>query len=675
MKTLAIIQARMDSNRLPGKVMKKLNSKTLINIVLDRVNLSKKIDQIYLATSINNSNDTLSSHVKKIGYNCYRGSEYDVLDRFYTLAKKIKPKYIVRITGDCPLVDYRIIDKMILKISNSDYDYVSNIAPPTYPDGIDVEVFTFNALKQAWHKAISLKDREHVTPYIINSSKFKKFNILSAKNYSSMRWTVDLKEDLKVIKCVFKHFSPQINFSWREVLNLSSKNPNIFKFNKNFKRNESLSQNLNLEMWKRAKKIIPGGNMLLSKRPELYLPNGWPAYFVKAKGCKVTDLNGKVFYDLSNMGVGTNILGYANDEIDDEIKKTIGLGNMSSLNSYEEVYLAENLITLHPWSSKVKFARTGAEACAIAIRIARAFSGKDNVAFSGYHGWHDWYLAANVSNSNNLKSHLLPGLEPKGVPKNLKNTIFPFEFNDFDKLKKLVKYKNIGVINMEVTRNNPPKDDFLMKVRKLADENNIVLIFDECTTGFRETNGGLHLKYRVFPDICTFGKALGNGYAITAVIGKKDIMEEAQISFISSTFWTERIGSAAANKTLEIMKRINSWDIITKKGKNIQKLWKKMADKNSLDIEINGIPALTSFRFKSLKSLEYKTYITQEMLKKGFLSSNTIYLSTEHTQDIIEEYIYNLGILFPIISDCENGKDINKLLEYPVCQTGFKRLN
>ena len=370
------------------------------------------------------------------------------------------------------------------------------------------------------------------------------------------------------------------------------------------------------KFWKRAKKVIPGGNMLLSKRPEMFAPNIWPSYFEKSKGCKVWDLDGNRFNDMSIMGIGTNILGYGNKEVDKSVEQVLKKGNMSSLNCPEEVLLAEKLVDINPWSHMVKFARSGGEANAIAIRIARGASGKDNVAICGYHGWHDWYLSANLSSKSNLNNHLLPGLETNGVPKTLKNTSFPFEYNNYEYLEKLVNEKDIGCIKMEVVRNIEPKNNFLQKVRDLATRKGIVLIFDECTSGFRETFGGIYKKYNVEPDMAMYGKALGNGYAITAVVGKMEVMEAAQSSFLSSTFWTERIGPSAALKTLEVMEKTKSWKKISQIGRQIKKKWALIAEENNLEVEISGISALPSFSFKSLNNLKYKTFITQEMLKK-----------------------------------------------------------
>lgn len=428
-------------------------------------------------------------------------------------------------------------------------------------------------------------------------------------------------------------------------------------------------------LYEKAKQLIPGGTMLLSKRPEMFLPDQWPAYFSKAKGCKVWDLDGKEYIDVSLMGVGTNVLGYGNDEVDQAVMQTVQSGNMSTLNCPEEVYLAEYLVRLHPWADMARFARSGGEANAIAIRIARAAAGKDKVAICGYHGWHDWYLSANLGDEQNLSGHLLPGLDPAGVPQNLQGTVIPFNYNDFPALLDIVNKHDIGVIKMEVSRNMGPEDNFLHKVRKLATEKNIVLIFDECTSGFRQTFGGLHKMYGVDPDMAIFGKTLGNGYGITATIGRKEIMEVAQKTFISSTFWTERIGPSAAMATLNVMERTKSWETITQTGLEIKDRWQKLASRHELSITQWGLPALAGFTFNSEKNLLYKTYITQEMLTRGFLAGNSIYASVAHTADILDQYFHELDGLFSQVKEFENGRDVLSLLKGPVCHGGFKRLN
>lgn len=675
MKVVAIVQARMGSTRLPNKVMRSIVGLPMIELLLKRLSKAKEVDQIVVATSIDPRNEPLVERVKQLGYACEQGSEKDVLSRYLQAAEAHHADVIVRITGDCPLVDPELVDTVISAFKANPVDYFSNVSPATYPDGLDIEVFTLKALQRSAQESDSEYDHEHVTPYIRNQLSFSKSSIQHNEDLSALRWTVDELEDLQVITHIFEHFAPDIHFSWLEVLELQKNKPELFLSNQTIKRNEGATMGSGQKLWKRAKKVIPGGNMLLSKRAEMFLPDLWPAYFSKAKGCQVWDMDGNQFTDMSIMGIGTNTLGYGNEEVDAAVRSVIDTGNMSTLNAPEEVYLAEKLIELHPWADMVRFARSGGEANAIAIRIARAASGKDKVAVCGYHGWHDWYLSANLGDDENLAGHLLPGLSPKGVPSNLKGTVFPFNYNNYAELENLVNKHDIGVIKMEVVRNMGPEDNFLHKVRKLATDKGIVLIFDECTSGFRETFGGLHKKYGVEPDMAMFGKALGNGYAVTATIGKKEIMEAAQSTFISSTFWTERIGSAAGLKTLEVMEKVKSWETITATGLTIRDGWQKLADKHELAISHFGLPALTGFSFASEKNLFYKTLITQEMLSKGYLASNAVYVCTEHTQQVVDAYFENLDPIFALIKECEEGRDVEALLKGPVCHGGFKRLN
>lgn len=675
MKTVAIVQARMGSTRLPKKVMKPIAGKPMIEVLLSRLARAREVDQIVVATSEDPRNEPLAQHVRKLGYACVQGSENDVLDRYVQAGRTAGADVVVRITGDCPLVDPALVDEAVRGFRAADVDYYSNVSPATFPDGLDIEVFSFSALERAARETTDDYDREHVTPYLRNPAKFRQAALCNDADLSGVRWTVDEAVDYKVIRSVFEHFAPDLHFGWRKVLELQNEQPALFAANQHVIRNGGTAMGTGQKLWKRAKHVIPGGNMLLSKRAEMFLPELWPAYFSKAKGCQVWDLDGNVYTDMSIMGIGTNVLGYGHAEVDAAVHRTVDAGNMSTFNCPEEVYLAERLVEMHPWAEMVRLARSGGEANAIAIRIARAASGRDKVAVCGYHGWHDWYLSANLGDDENLAGHLLPGLDPKGVPRNLRGTVFPFNYNNYSQLEDLVTTHDIGVIKMEVVRNKGPEDDFLQKVRALATRRNAVLIFDECTSGFRQTFGGLHKMYGVEPDMAMFGKAMGNGYAITATIGRREIMEAAQSTFISSTFWTERIGPSAALKTLEVMERARSWETITKTGLSIRERWQRLADEHGLAIEHWGLPALTGFSFRSPNNLAYKTLITQEMLAKGYLASNSVYVCTEHTQEVVDGYFNALAPVFELIRQCEDGRDVMALLKVPVCHGGFKRLN
>lgn len=677
MKIVAIVQARMGSTRLPNKVMKLIDNVPMIELLLKRLAQSHRIDQIVLATSTDSRNMPLVEHVESLGYTAVRGSENDVLQRYLDAARQTQADIVVRITGDCPLIDANLVDQIIEKYLSSQLDYISNTAPATYPDGLDTEVFSLAALEQAAIETSSEFDHEHVTPYLRKLGRFKTEAFTNDEDHSALRWTVDEADDFTVVNNVFQHFAPDIYFTWQEVLELQKREPELFAANHNIIRNEGATMGAGQKLYKRAKNVIPGGTMLLSKRPEMFLPEHWPSYFSKAKGCTVWDLDGKQYTDMCIMGIGTNTLGYGHPEVDEAVMQTVANGNMSTFNCPEEVYLAEKLIELHPWADMVRFARSGGEINSIAVRIARAATGRDKIAICGYHGWHDWYLSTNLRNDQNLDGHLLPGLDPAGVPRGLAGSTLPFNYNNIEELEAIITANKgeIAAIKMEVSRNAGPEDGFLQKVRALADANNIVLIFDECTSGFRETYGGLYKKYGVEPDVAIFAKALGNGYAISACIGKKEVMQASQKTFISSTFWTERIGPTAALKTLEVMEREKSWKKITQIGSGISNRWQQLADKYELKIQRWGIPALSGFTIVSDQSLAYKTLITQEMLKKGYLASNSVYACIEHTPTIIDGYFAELEPVFELIKECEEGRAIEKLLNGPVCHAGFKRLN
>ncbi|MBI1220637.1 MAG: aminotransferase class III-fold pyridoxal phosphate-dependent enzyme [Rhodobacteraceae bacterium] len=676
MKTVAIVQARMGSTRLPGKVLRDLSGHPLIEVLLTRLARATRVDEIVLATSTDPRNDPLVDCVTALGYSCFRGSETDVLSRYLLAAEGAGADTVIRITGDCPLVDPAVVDLVVEAFLREGVEYCSNVATRSFPDGLDTEVFSLAALRRSAEETDADFDHEHVTPYLRTSGRFTTAEVVNPVDCSNLRLTVDETADLRVMQSVFAHFAPDIHFGWERVVALAEADPAMFAANANIPRNEGSQLTNGQKLWKRAKEIIPGGNMLLSKRSEMFLPDQWPSYFSRTKGCSVWDLDGTEYRDMSLMGVGTNTLGYSHPEVDAAVMTTVQAGNMSTLNCPEEVALAEKLIELHPWAEMVRLARSGGEANAIAVRIARAASGRDEIAICGYHGWHDWYLATNLGNERGLDGHLLPGLDPNGVPRALLGTVHPFEYNNLEQLKALVDQHPIGVIKMEVSRNAGPAPGFLEAIRALATEKGIVLVFDECTSGFRETYGGLHLKYGVEPDVAIFGKALGNGYGITAVIGRREVMDAAQTSFISSTFWTERIGPSAAVKTLEVMARVQSWDAITAIGHKVRAGWQATADAHGLEIGIAGLPSLSTYAFKAKTALEYKTLVTQEMLAKGWLASTNCYASMAHTDDVIADYFADLDGVFALIAECEHGdRKVADLLKGPVCHAGFKRLN
>ncbi len=429
------------------------------------------------------------------------------------------------------------------------------------------------------------------------------------------------------------------------------------------------------ELYEKAKKIIPGGTQLLSKRPEMHLPGAWPAYYQSAKGCHVTDLDGNVYCDMSFMGIGANVLGYCDEDVDKAVLDVVTQGSMCTLNAPEEVELAELLLELHPWADMVRYTKTGGEALSVAVRIARACTGREVVLVCGYHGWHDWYLAANLEKGDPLSYVHLSGLEPRGVPAGLADTNFIFSYNDIERFQELVdKYEGrIAAVVMEPIRNVYPENGFLHEVRKITQEKGIILVFDEVSAGFRLCCGGAHLVLGVTPDIITMGKALSNGYPMAAIVGKEQVMRAAQDTFISSTYWTERIGLGAAvamihkyqDKTVE--KHLDHIGTIVKAG------LREIADRHGVSISISGINPMAHFEFQYEEPLVYKTFYTQEMLKRGYLATTAVYASYAHTDEIVAGYLNAADEVFEAIQK-QNVNGGLPVLDGEICHSGFQRL-
>jgi len=430
------------------------------------------------------------------------------------------------------------------------------------------------------------------------------------------------------------------------------------------------------ELYQKACRLIPGGTQLLSKRPEMFLPGQWPAYYSKAKGVEVWDLDGKKYIDVSHCGVGAPILGFADPDVEAAVLKAVRAGTMSTLNCPEEVELAELLVELHPWAQMVRYARSGGEIMAVAIRIARAATGRNKVAFCGYHGWHDWYLAANLADESALDGQLLPGLTPAGVPRELAGTMFPFHYNHIEEFKNIVAKNGneLAAIAMEPARGSGPEEGFLQEIRATASNIGAVLIFDEITSGWRMNTGGIHLTYGVNPDMATFAKAMSNGYAMAAVIGIRDVMEAAQNSFISSTYWTERIGPVAALATIRKHRRDAVPEHLINTGRRVQSGWKKAAERAGLKLHISGIPPLSHLEFMDDDGAALATFFIQEMLDRRFLASTSFYATYAHQTHHIDSYLQALDEVFAIIANAIEHRDVSNRLRGPVKHSGFQRL-
>lgn len=434
-----------------------------------------------------------------------------------------------------------------------------------------------------------------------------------------------------------------------------------------------------LELYRLAKTLIPGGTQLLSKRPEMFAPDQWPAYFREARGCEVVDLDGNHYIDMTIMGVSACLLGYNDPDVTAAVVRRVQSGSMCTLNSPEEVELAQLLLQLHPWAQNVRFGRSGGEAMVIAVRIARAATGRDIVAFCGYHGWHDWYLAANRvpgGQKDQLTGHLLPGLAPNGVPSQLAGTAIPFAFNDLDRLSAIVRQhgQNLAAVVMEPTRSVDPEPGFLEGVRQLCDQSGAVLVFDEITVGWRLALGGSHLRYGVNPDIAVFAKAMANGHPMAAIIGRSSAMQAAQESFISSTYWTEGVGPTAALATIRKMQTVDIPSHVAAVGTRWRDRMQAVAQKHGIPVKFSGHPAVTVMVFDHPEALALQTLLTVRMLDHGILAGAQFSVSLAHTLEHVDRYATAADEIFAELAQAIREGSITQRIGGPVRHSGFARL-
>lgn len=430
------------------------------------------------------------------------------------------------------------------------------------------------------------------------------------------------------------------------------------------------------ELQKEAVELIPGMTQLLSKRPDRFSRGIWPTYFAQAKGVEVTDLDGNKYLDFSIGGIGATVLGYADEDVNKAVIDVINKGSATTLNPPEEVELAKKLIELHPWAQMARFARSGGEAMAVAVRIARVATKKDKIVFCGYHGWMDWYLAANLGKKEALDEHWIKGLNPNGVPKGLKDTAIPFLYNNIEDFNKAIEKAgdDLAAIVMEPIRNFEPTKEFIEAIHEMAKKKNIPLIIDEISAGFRICNGGAHLKLGFKPDIAVFSKALGNGFPISAVIGKKWVMQFAQEAFITSTNWTERVGNVAALAMINKFVKNDISKHLVKIADMVWQGWEELAKKHNLKIHIGGFKPMIHFGFEQNHSTNI-AYFTQEMLKKGFLASGGFYSMYAHKEEHVKKYLNAVDEVFADLSVLIKNNKVGEKLEGQIVQEGFGRIN
>jgi glutamate-1-semialdehyde aminotransferase/spore coat polysaccharide biosynthesis protein SpsF (cytidylyltransferase family) len=678
---VAIVQARMSSTRLPGKSMAEIDGRPMLWHVVNRVRRSRLVSKVVVATTDKPADDPIAAMCQEEDILCFRGSEDDVLDRFYRAAHAHSADVVVRITADCPLIDAAVIDEIVSRYKQSDCDYVSNTFRYTFPDGLDTEVFSFRALDRAWREARKPSEREHVTPYL-RTGKFRTANVESDApvGVGNLRWTVDHASDLEFVRGIFAVLSGDGYFGFQDVLDLLRKRPDLAATQTETISNEGYYRSLysqavagaapqlaltNSQAWlARSRKVIPGCAQTFSKGYTQYVEGAAPIFLQRGKGCRVWDVDGNEYIDYVQ-GLLPNILGYANEEVDRAAAAQVAEGHSFTLPHPLEVQLAERLTQLIPCAEMVRFGKNGSDATSGAVRAARAFTGRDRIACCGYHGWQDWYIGSTTRNA--------------GVPAGVRALTHPFRYNDVSSLEKLLGEHpgEFAAVIMEPTNFESPAPGFLQGVKDLAQRHSALLIFDEICSGFHFGLGGAQKLLGVTPDLACFGKAMGNGFPISCIVGRADVMRVFEEIFFSFTFAGEVASMAAAMKVLDILENTDALARMEANGRTLQNAFNALAKEAGLADRLKAVahPAWSLLKFRDSDGNDsqlVKSLFQQEAVKRGVLLLATHNLSAAHDLADIHQTLEAYAEVFKTLSGWLHDPDPARFLEGPVIQPVFR---
>ncbi len=669
----AIVQARMGSTRLAGKTLMPIMDKPLLWHVLERLKRSISIDKIIIATTGRNNDKVILDFAKRYDVDVFRGDENDVLDRFYKAAKESKADVIVRVTPDCPLSSPDVIDKVVKEYLKGGYDYVTNTLVYTYPEGCDVEVFSFEALKKAWSKCKDPKAREHVTPYIRDPKRFRIKNVESDTpvDPNEYKWSVDTKDDLDFVNEVYKRLYKEGEvFSVEDVLGLLKKDPGIKKINSMKIVNEGYYKSFlnvadvkakkikireSLALKVKAEEIIPGCSQTASKGPSQFVQGVSPVFLERGEGSHVWDVDGNEYIDYA-MALGPIILGHNYPRVTSFVEKILDKGTTFSLPHRLEVELAEVLCDIVPGAEMVRYGKNGSDVTSGAVRVARAFTGREKIACSGYHGWQDWYIATTTKN--------------RGIPASVKDLTLTFSYNKIETLERLFteNKEQIACVIMEPAGVVPPDAGFLQEVKSITHKNGALLIFDEVVTGFRFALGGASEYFSVTPDLACYGKAMANGFPIAAVTGRKDVMKMFDEIFYSFTFGGEIVSIAAALATIKELRESNCLSHIWEEGRKVRDGYNVLAKEYGLEKYTSciGFPPRTVITFKDESGeddLIMKSLFQQECLRRGLLFTGGHNICFSHSDKDVEYTLSVYKTVLNILKDAIGKGDVEKRIE------------
>jgi len=668
-RTVAIAQARMGSTRLPGKVLFQLSGKPVLRWTYDALKKAHGIDEVVIATSTLPADDAIARYCAVNNINCYRGSESDVLERFYQCAVAYGAQVILRLTCDCPFIDSQVVSEVVRLRTMKEAAYASNIDPPTYPDGLDIECFTFDALFAAHKEATRPSDRDCLTQYIVrNRDRFPAINLTCPlPGLRSERWVLDTVDDYKFCRELAYYLGDTP--SYLEILKILDIFPQLREINGAGVRNERFYEAIHTEplpartfkrseeWFETAHKLIPFGAQTFSKSHLQFPPGASPLYLSHGDGARVFDLDGNDYVDLVN-AILPVVLGYRDPDVDLAIREQLDNGISFSLATKLEYELAENLHQLIPCAEMVKFGKSGTDVTTAAIRAARAYTGRHDVLMTGYHGWADWSMC---DTDRNL-----------GIYTSSRNTHVPYgDYDRFDIWFKTSSFNTPGGDGIAAIIVEPEGDaNFLKWLRMKCDIFGIVLIFDEVITGFRWAMGGAQKFYNVTPDMATFGKAMANGMPLSAVVGRRDIMKKFEPPdniFYSGTMFGETLSLAASLATIKKMQRENVIQHLWRIGADINLRMEQLLDKYDLQdvVDLKGEFPKRTVTFKdtgNATSNQLRTLFMQTMIQAGCLiiGSNNVSWSIKDAE--LKRIFSAYDVTFGTIKTALNSGDIKDMI-------------
>ncbi len=674
----AVIQARMGSSRFPGKTLADIEGRPMLERFIDRVRGSRAIQEVVIATTVESQDDAIERFAKEKGLRCYRGSETDVLDRIFQAAAQFKVTEVVRVTPDCPLIDPRVIDRVVDAYRAGRVDYASNTQGGRFPDGMDVEVFSFEALERSHREARRPSEREHVTLYMKTSGKFRTASVEAPEDYSGCKWSVDNEQDLEFVRSVYQRIGKS-SFSLEEILALVKASPEWAGSNKGSIVNEGYFLSIARDpavspqtralqrsraFRERAEGLIPGLAQTFSKGPSQFIQGVAPSFVSRAKGCRLWDVDGNEYLDCT-MALGAVILGYDDPDVQEAAQRQMQDGIVFSLPHTLEVEVSEMLRARVAGAEMVRFGENGSHVTSGAVRLARAHTGREVILCCGYHGWQDWFIGTTTRN--------------RGVPEAVRKLTSPFEYNRLDQLQSLFEQnkERVAAVIMEPVGVVEPNPGFLQGVRELCRREGALLIFDEVLSGVRFGLGGAGGHFGVVPDLACFGKSMANGFPLSALVGRREIMRGLEEVFFSFTFGGEAVALAAAQVTLEKIRgsgvaHLWSQGQRLKDGLNVLARFFKLQQ----TVECVGFPPRTVVQFRGkneAESLALKSFFQQECFKRGVLFTGVHLPSVSHGEQEIDQVLRVYRSALEGLAGALQGGNLEQKLEGKPVQPVFRQ--